>query len=345
MAISNALLQAWKTLLTLCRLTPQENVVLLLGEESHPDHVACARLAITQLGARGMSLQLGEAALTRMAGESTAYFAPTALTGNVPAMEAMKRCQLVIDLMGMYRGSEQEEILAAGARIILVKEPPEVFMRLMSTPTERDRVLAGAAILQNAKQMRVSSAAGSDMSVSLGQYKLLVQYGFADEPGRWDHCPSAFVGRWPDEGSANGSIVLAPGDTILPFKTYVQTPITLTIREGAIREIKGGLDARYLRDYMASFNDPEGYAVSHLGWGLHPRANWTAMGMYDKRQTNGMDARSFWGNFMFSTGPNAEGGGMRHTPCHLDIPMMDCSVEVDGVVMVESGKVVHPAFK
>ncbi len=342
MAISNALLESWKTLLNLCRLTPQENVVLLLGEESHPDHVACARLAITQLGARGMSLQLGEAPITRMAGESTAYYAPTALTGNLPAMEAMKRSQLVIDLMGMYRGSEQEEILAAGARIILVKEPPEVFMRLMSTPAERERVLAGAAILSKAKTMRVHSKAGSDMTVRLGQYKLLVQYGFADEPGRWDHCPSAFVGMWPDELSAQGTIVLAPGDTILPFKTYVQTPITLTIRDGSIRDIAGGLDARYLRDYMESFKDPEGYAVSHLGWGLHPRAHWTALGMYDKRQTNGMDARSFWGNFMFSTGPNAEGGGSRHTPCHLDIPMMDCSVEVDGVSMVEEGRVTMP---
>jgi 2,5-dihydroxypyridine 5,6-dioxygenase len=340
MAVNNALLQAWTTLLTLCRLTPGESVVLLLGEESHPDHVACARLAVTQLGARGMSLQLGEAPTTRMAGESTAYYAPTALTGNLPAIEAMKRCQLVIDLMGMYRGSEQEAILEAGARIILVKEPPEVFMRLLSTPVERERVLAGAAILENAKQMRVTSAAGSDMTVTLGQYKLLVQYGYADEPGRWDHCPSAFVGRWPDEKSANGTIVLAPGDMILPFKTYVQTPITLAIRDGYIREISGALDARYLRDYMDSFQDPEGYAVSHLGWGLHPRAHWTALGMYDKRQTNAMDARSCWGNFMFSTGPNAEGGGSRHTPCHLDIPMLDCSVEVDGVPMVIAGEVV-----
>jgi 2,5-dihydroxypyridine 5,6-dioxygenase len=48
--------------------------------------------------------------------------------------------------------------------------------------------------------------------------------------------------------------------------------------------------------------------------------------MYDKRQSNGLESRSFAGNFMFSTGPNAEAGGTRHTPCHLDIPMMDCSV-------------------
>ena len=340
MALSLALLESWKHLLKLCRLKEGESVVVLIGEESHADHVAAARLALTMGGARALSLQLGEAPVQRMAGESTAYYAPTALTGNRAAIEAMKTADLVIDLFGMYRGSEQEEILAAGTRIILVKEPPEVFMRLRPLESDRTRVLAAHARLGKAKTMHVQSAAGTDLKVALGEYPCLIQYGFADEPGRWDHCPSAFIAIWPTEGSAQGTVVLAPGDMILPFKTYVQTPIRLSIRDGYVREIAGGLDARYLRDYMESFRDPEGYAVSHLGWGLHERAQWTALGMYDKRQTNAMDARSFAGNFMFSTGPNAEGGGTRHTPCHLDIPMQDCSVTVDGEPMVLEGRLV-----
>ena len=32
-------------------------------------------------------------------------------------------------------------------------------------------------------------------------------------------------------------VVLAPGDIIFPFKTYVQTPITLTIEAGRITSI------------------------------------------------------------------------------------------------------------
>ena len=339
MALSLALLDAWKHLLDLCRLEGSESVVMLLGDESHPDHVAAARMALAMSGARSLSLQLGEATAQRIAGESTAYYAPTALTGNRVAIEAMKAADLVIDLFGMYRGSEQEEILGAGTRIILVKEPPEVFMRLRPVETDRTRVMAAHARLSQAKSMRAQSEAGTDLSVALGEYPCLIQYGFADLPGRWDHCPSAFIATWPNENSANGTVVLAPGDTILPFKSYVQTAIRLTIRDGYIRAIEGGLDAKYLRDYMETFRDPEGYAVSHLGWGLHDRAQWTALGMYDKRQTNAMDARSFYGNFMFSTGPNAEGGGTRHTPCHLDIPMQDCSVSVDGVPMVVRGEV------
>ena len=142
------------------------------------------------------------------------------------------------------------------------------------------------------------------------------------------------------EKTANGIVVLDRGTTILPFKEYVRTPIRLTIEDGYIRKIEGEFDAQYLRDYMAKFNDPEGYAVSHLGFGLQKKAHWTALGMYDKRQSNAMEARSFYGNFMFSTGPNLEGGGTRNTPCHLDIPMLGCSLTLDGQPILDHQTIV-----
>jgi len=342
MTLTMGLLQAWEHLLKLSRVNDKESVAILVSDDSHPDHIAAASMALNRLGARYMSIKLGEMPSVKMGGESTAFYAPTALTGNIPAIQAMKSANLVIDLMGMFRGTEQEEILATGARILLVKEQPEAFMRMAPTEDDRRRVLEAHKVLKKAKTMHVTSAAGTDIQAELGEYPCLVQYGFADEPGRWDHCPSAFIATWPNERSANGTVVLNAGDMILPFKSYVRTPITLTIRDGFVTKIEGGLDARYMRDYMDSFNDREGYAVSHMGWGLHAKAHWTALGMYDKRQTNGMDARSFYGCFMFSTGPNIEAGGARDTPCHLDIPMLDCTVRVDGVTMVENGAVVAP---
>ena len=340
MTFGPRLVDAWRHLLTLSRLSSSESVIVLVGEDGSPDHLGAARFAVASIGARYLTLQLGEAPAKNVAGDSTAYYGPTALSGNAPALEAMKRADLVIDLMGMYRGAEQEEILAAGARILLVKEPPEVFMRLAPTLDDRRRVLAGNRVITQGKRVRVKSDAGTDLVAGFGQYPSLVQYGFADEPGRWDHCPSAFIARWPDEGSAEGVVVLDRGDTILPFKGYVRTPIRLEISAGYVRRIEGELDAKYLRDYMESFADPEGYAVSHLGWGLHDRADWTKLGMYDKRQTNAMDARSYRGNFMFSTGPNAEAGGTRHTPCHLDIPMSSCSLWIDDIGILDRGRVI-----
>ena len=40
---------------------------------------------------------------------------------------------------------------------------------------------------------------------------------------------------------------------------------------------------------------------------------------------------------LFSTGPNASGGGTRKTPCHIDMPMRGCTITLDGVPVVVDG--------
>jgi 2,5-dihydroxypyridine 5,6-dioxygenase len=90
---------------------------------------------------------------------------------------------------------------------------------------------------------------------------------------------------------------------------------------------------------MASFRDPDAYAMSHIGWGLQPRAQWSTLAMYDREATIGMDARAYEGNFLFSFGPNNEAGGKRATACHIDIPLRNCTVRLDEKVVVERGKV------
>jgi 2,5-dihydroxypyridine 5,6-dioxygenase len=201
-------------------------------------------------------------------------------------------------------------------------------------------VTAAASILSKAKTMKVTSKAGTNLECELGEYPVLKEYGFADEPGRWDHWPSGFLCTWPNEKTARGTIVIDRGDILLPFKSYVQAPIVLTIENGYINKIDGGFDADFLKSYVDSFHDREVYAISHIGWGLQPRAQWTALGLYDKEATLGMDARAFYGNFLFSTGPNTEAGGTRNTPCHIDIPLRNCSLSLDGVPMTVNGDVV-----
>ena len=123
----------------------------------------------------------------------------------------------------------------------------------------------------------------------------------------------------------------------------MQEPINLRSRTATFRRFEGGFDAEFLKSYMDSFNDREVYAISHVGWGLQPRAQWTALGLYDKEATIGMDARAFYGNFLFSTGPNTEAGGKRDTPCHMDIPLRTARVSLDGVPMTVNGDVVGGA--
>ncbi|CCH09134.1 Leucyl aminopeptidase (aminopeptidase T [Achromobacter xylosoxidans] len=334
------LIRAWKQVLTLSRLEAGQTVTVLTGADTHPQTLRCAIAAASDMGARVNRLDLppvnGEKSLSR---DSLAYLGTTPLTGNPAAIAALKASDLVLDLMTLLFSPEQHEILQGGTKILLAVEPPEILCRLVPTEADRARVRAAAAQIAEARQMRITSRAGTDLRCRLGSFPAISEYGFVDEPGRWDHWPSGFVLTWPDEGHSNGQVVLDRGDILLPMKDYVTDPITLTVERGYVTRIQGGLQAEVLRDYMASYEDPEAYAVSHIGWGLQPRAHWSMLGHYGKETHIGMDARAFEGNFLWSMGPNNEAGGQRTTACHIDIPMRHCTVMLDDRAVVIDGVV------
>lgn len=336
------LVEAWKQVLTLSRLEPGQTVTILTGAATHPQTLACAFIATQSMGAVVNRLDLppvnGEKALSR---DALAYLGETPLTGNRAAIAALKASDLVLDLMTLLFSPEQHDILASGTKILLAVEPPEVLARMVPTPDDRTRVLAAARRIQGAREMRVTSTAGTDLRCPLGEFPAIAEYGFVDAPGRWDHWPSGFALTFPNEGGANGRIVIDRGDILLPHKRYCTEPILLTVEGGYAIAIEGGVDADLLDEYMRTFDDPEAFAISHIGWGLQKRAHWSTLALYDREATLGMDARAYDGNFLFSLGPNNEGGGKRTTACHIDIPLRRCTVSLDGVDVVRGGKTIE----
>src|SRR5262249_13377312 len=156
---------------------------------------------------------------------------------------------------------EQLEIQAAGARILLCIEPMDVCARLFPTRDLRERVEAAAELLAGARTLRFTNPAGTDVVYRLGVYPVMTEDGFTDQPGRWDHWPSGFLFTGGADDGVDGRVVIAPGDILFPFKSYVRDPIELTIERGRIEDVRGGLDAELLRSYMAGFSDPDAYAI------------------------------------------------------------------------------------
>jgi 2,5-dihydroxypyridine 5,6-dioxygenase len=68
---------------------------------------------------------------------------------------------------------------------------------------------------------------------------------------------------------------------------------------------------------------------------MNPGARWDAMTMYDRRDFNGTELRAFAGNVVFSTGANEVAG--RQTLGHFDLPIRNCTVELDGRAVVKDG--------
>lgn len=321
------LVGAWHQVLKMCLVHSGETVALLTRPGANAQNLAAAYHALEDIGCHVFEIQ--------------PLIKSRPLRENKVVMQALRGSDFILDFIGLHllRTYELDLITEAGARMLYVVEPPDALVRLIPTVEDKQRVVSAGEKLRKAKTVRVQSAAGTDMTVAVGDYKVLLEYGYSDEPGHWDHWPAGFLATWPNEYTANGVVVLDAGDIIFPFKSYVRTPIRLDIDGGYIRKISGGFDADLLREFMGQYKDPEAYAISHLGWGLSSRARWTALALLGQG-TNGNDGRSFEGNFLFSTGPNTDGGGKRDTLCHLDIPMRNCSVSLDGVAVTHDGKVV-----
>jgi len=161
-------------------------------------------------------------------------------------------------------------------------------------------------------------------------------WGWCDRPGMVAHWPGGLCLCFPRAGAVNGTLVLARGDVNLTFKRYLETPVRLNIEKDYVTRIEGeGVDAELMRSYFAAWGDRDAYAVSHVGWGMNPRARWDAMAMYDKRDFNGTELRAFAGNFLYSTGANETAG--RHTLGHFDLPLRGCTVSLDGTPVVANG--------
>ena len=325
--------------LELCAVHEGETVAVLSQMDERLDYADAFMAAARRLGATPFHVRLPETSSSGMGGVGARTRGRSPLAANEPALDALKRADIVIDLMLLLFSREQRAIQAAGTRMLLCVEPPDNLLRLFPTPDQRRRVETSEELLGNARTLRFTNKAGSDVVYTRGSYGVMSEYGYTDMPGHWDHWPSGFLFTGGDDDGVDGRVVVDRGDIIItPFKKYVQDAIELTIEDGTIVDIRGGHDAELLRDHIASFADEKAYGISHIGWGCNEKARWS--GLQNDRRSIGMESRAFYGNVLFSTGPNSELGGTNNTSCHVDIPMRNCSLYLDDEPVLIDGEFV-----
>jgi 2,5-dihydroxypyridine 5,6-dioxygenase len=266
-------------------------------------------------------------------------------------LEAVKAADLLVIFHVPLFTRWLKEVMDSGTRVLMIIDAPDDLEQLLSPPGLKEAVKYAEALYSRTREVRVVSEAGTDLRYSRGEYPVMAQWGFSDEPGHFDHWGGGHLHTFPNEGSANGTVVIQPGDiVILPYCRYVHDAVRLEIQDGFVTRIEGGLDAKLMRDWLedgkAHDNDRDPYAVSHLGWGLNPQARWYSLALNgEEPERHRAGARVFAGNFLFSTGPNSQGGGKRTTRGHYDVPMRDCTVMLDDKVIIDKGRIVDPAMQ
>ena len=338
--VENKWIEAFCELFARCGVNGGDPAAILSETSSRALNVHLAELALLRLGAKPFHLVLPTArnphpVPVRSTGASEA------IGGSRPVIEACKAAGFVVDLTleGLMHAPETAEILKSGARVQVVSnEHPEALERFRPDDALERRVRAAAKRLRGAKEMCVTSAAGTDLIARMEGAATVGVWGWTDRPGTLAHWPGGIVVSFPKAGSVDGTLVLAPGDINLTFKRYIESPVRLTLEADYVTAIEGsGPDAAMMRRYLEAWGDREAYAVSHVGFGLNERARYEALAMYDRRDTNGTELRAVAGNFLFSTGANEFAG--RHTAGHFDLPVMGTTIALDGEVVVRDGVV------
>lgn len=331
-------IQCFVRQLTACAVQRGTVVAILCESQSRAAIVEMSRLALAQIGAAFFVVELPTTAQSEIVPiRSTG--ASDAVQGLKPVIAALSQAEVIVDctVEGMLHAPELPQILSAGARLLMVSnEHPEILERLGADAGLEARVRRAVARIKSASRMRVSSQAGTELDIVLDGCPAGGNWSYCTDPGTRSHWPGGLVAAFPKAGSVNGRLVFSVGDANLTFKRYFESEVSLQIENDFVTHIEGGgLDAELLRSYIAAWNDRNAYAVSHVGWGMNDRARWDAMAMYDKQDFNGTELRVFAGNFLFSTGANEHAG--RYTKGHFDLPMRNCTIALDGQIIIERG--------
>jgi leucyl aminopeptidase (aminopeptidase T) len=184
-----------------------------------------------------------------------------------------------------------------------------------------------ADLMNTANTVRVTTPAGTDISLSIAGRKAIVLAGFAQKPGQYGGLPAGETATAPVEGTANGAI-------IDPFSMdgigVIRHPFHLEVKNGNVTKVSGDIEAYKLREIISG-RDEHATNIAEFAIGTNPAARITGVINEDKRRI---------GTVHIAIGDSMTLGGKVRSNIHYDILLFEPTVQFDGTLIVEKGELV-----
>lgn len=305
-------------------LTAGEACVCITDTAWNPAYAAACMTAATGLGAEAWQVVFG--------------------WNRPPPPRALQAACQAADLIvymtahTLHYRDEIRQALARGARVLCCMEPPHVLDRLRFDAAVRDRALAGAALLDAARRIRITSPAGTDLAMDKTGRRGLANYGAADVPGHLDFWGLGAVQAAQLEGTTEGRLVLDVGDCVFHLARHVEQPVTMEFAAGRLVSIEGGLDAALIRAELDAAGE-NAFLAGHMAWGVDPRARWTQpISQTPDTGGGGADIESFAGTVQVQIGSNDDVcfGGRIRSRAHLGLCLRGASLSLDGAPIIDA---------
>jgi leucyl aminopeptidase (aminopeptidase T) len=148
--------------------------------------------------------------------------------------------------------------------------------------------------------------------------------GALTEPGAFGNlpCGEGFIAPLGGEGR----IVVA---ATLAALGIAEEPVTLTVSDGRLVDARGGLGPRFLA--LLEEAGERGTNLAELGVGTNDRAKLTG---------NVLEDEKILGTVHVAFGASAGIGGTVSVPIHLDVVVLEPTLELDGRLMLDAGRYV-----
>jgi 2,5-dihydroxypyridine 5,6-dioxygenase len=338
-ALATELMGLFRHQLSLCNLRPGELCAVITDTAYNP---------VTAAACMGAALEMGaEVAQTVVPWGMSPWgsdVSSRALSG------AIAHADLIMSLT-THRLHYRAEIRAAldrGARAVITMEPVHVLSRLRGDEGVMRRSKAGAALLGPAREIRVKTAAGTDLVMDKSGRPALANYGYADAPGHMDFWAAGMIQTAQREGTLEGTLVLDSGDVIFHLGRHVEHPVRIAFERGRIASIEGGTDALMLRKHFESYDEPKSWLAGHTSIGTDPRALWVAQAIrFPETGAGGADSESYLGNVQIQVGSNDDVlfQGTNDAKAHVGMCMLNASVWLDGAQILAEGRFVPESMR
>jgi leucyl aminopeptidase (aminopeptidase T) len=185
------------------------------------------------------------------------------------------------------------------------------------------RSKAVAKLLDGATSAHVSCPQGSDFTLQLTGRAGMPDDGDLTQAGAFGNLPAGEGFIAPLSGS--GTIVAA---SLAPLGLSAE-PAILTLQDGRIVAAEGGLGREYLKLLQA--HGELGTNLAELGVGTNECARLTG---------NVLEDEKILGTVHVAFGASAGIGGTVSVPIHLDVVVVDASLEIDGRQVLSEGRYV-----
>jgi leucyl aminopeptidase (aminopeptidase T) len=286
-------------------------------------------LVIVDPGSRDVGLALWSAARELEADAVLAEMGERPTHGSDPPRSvaaAMVAADVVIapTTKSLSHSAARKQATDAGTRVAtLPGVTADMLARVMAVDFEQmaRRSRAVAELLTQGSTARVTCPRGTELHLELQGRRAVSDDGDLGSPGSFGNlpCGEGFIAPLSGQGQIVASSVAPLG--------LSDPPATLRVEGGRIVGAEGGLGPEFLSRLQA--HGEAGTNLAELGVGTNDRATLTG---------NVLEDEKILGTVHVAFGASAAFGGTVAVPVHLDVVVLDASLEVDGRSVLDGGR-------